>query len=455
MTKNILSNQSINLNQYFLDLICDQQANPRQINGAKWAEVLQILFDHEASEGGPYYNEEKELDIDLNIRIAYWLETQNVKLPKLLLFIQNNHDIPSSIDQEFKLMLKQEKSEILANSKIKNRQNNYQKKIYQIIIKSLRRDLSTWPKAIRRGALSELNSLVNCDHDRQIGLLTLFFAQAADLNFSLKLKEKTIELGRANFYLWLAYKIYDDILDNEGSNTLLPIANLAFKKFIEIFQQFDFDGRINKTQVDKLFGDLLTELENYNYQEIINSKKFLKNSNIILSDNFKRNPKTDSNFKYLYKKSIAHVFGPLCILLYCGHQIKSREFKYLLTFFQNYLSARQLDDDLHDWQEDLSHGRINSVAYFMLEQINKTEINLKTEMPLLQNVFFKQALKPMCQKLNSLLNLAEDSLAKLSLIKYPEYLLHLLKPLKASAAKAKNEQTSINLFWNAWQKLYS
>lgn len=56
---------------------------------------------------------------------------------------------------------------------------------------------------------------------------------------------------------------------------------------------------------------------------------------------------------YRANKSLPHALGPITLLYQCGYTLRSNETQTLISFFQNYLHARQLNDDAHDWQFDL------------------------------------------------------------------------------------------------------
>ncbi|MCX6797899.1 MAG: hypothetical protein NTX66_01605, partial [Candidatus Falkowbacteria bacterium] len=340
-------------------------------------------------------------------------------------------------------LTKNAKTKILATPILK-----INKKIYQIILQGLCRELSAWPPALAAAGLGELKALAKSDYDYQIGLLPLFFGQAQNLEIDSKIRPLIIKLGQANFYLWLAYKIYDNLLDNEGENILLPIANLAFKNFLTIYQNLSLG-----VKWDKFFSRLLVDLENYNYQELKNSQNYLKNS--ILMRPPRGATRHGAEFRNLHEKSLAHALGPLAILIYQGHRPNDKEFKKILNFFRGYLNARQLDDDLHDWPNDLGRGRINSVGYYILKSGQQKKFNLKTDLKILKKIFFKQALGPISQKLIKLINSAESALHGSNLIKQPEYLKQFLEPLKASVKKAESEHKELNLLLRDYKKLCS
>ena len=64
----------------------------------------------------------------------------------------------------------------------------------------------------------------------------------------------------------------------------------------------------------------------------------------------------------LCDKSLGHVLPALAVLFSLGYAPDSIAVDATVSFFKNYLAARQLHDDAHDWKDDLMHGRINAAT---------------------------------------------------------------------------------------------
>lgn len=62
-----------------------------------------------------------------------------------------------------------------------------------------------------------------------------------------------------------------------------------------------------------------------------------------------------------------------------------------------YCAARQLNDDIHDWEDDLSNGRITYVSSLLLRQahIKPGEHLLQELMPKLRKIFWDSELENM------------------------------------------------------------
>lgn len=414
----------------------------KTISPQNWAEITQLLIDHEMKPGGPYYDQNKKLDISLNIHIAAFLKKQGIILPSLIDFIKNNKNKLNSREKKLKkIILNSTPKENQSKTKKINTPKN-QEKIKKQILQQINKEIDTWPKNIVQTAQQELKNLSAGNKNTDIPLLTLFFANSLSTEDRKNNKHLIIPLGKANLYLWLAYKIYDDILDNEGKPELLPIANLCLLNFSQTFNNLKLDK-----QWKYFFHKTIAEMESCNYQEAIDNKKYCQNNKII-----KPNKYSTNNFRLLYKKSLPHAFGPLAIYWQCSKNIRNHNVKTLINFFCLYLSARQLSDDLHDWLDDLKNKQINSVTRLVLSQAKQKEFTAPKDIEKLKQIFLNQSLPVINQEMTKLLQQASDSLNKCQLIKNSEPLLNLLSPLTTQLKKSKRNQKNLLIFKEQYLK---
>jgi hypothetical protein len=171
-----------------------------------------------------------------------------------------------------------------------------------------------------------------------------------------------ISLGLANLYGWIAYTIYDDFTDKEGDPIKLPFANFCLRRMTAIYEELSSDGFYEKI-ISVQDQTSLHEINNFRF----NPKQPLFNLKL---------PKISKNF--LYKKSIGHMVGPLLVFKLAGYNENSNEFKSLEKLFQDYLAARQLADDMHDWEDDLRRGQLNYVSVDILKNYYGDEYNIES-----------------------------------------------------------------------------
>jgi hypothetical protein len=70
------------------------------------------------------------------------------------------------------------------------------------------------------------------------------------------------------------------------------------------------------------------------------------------------------------------------------------EVRQLQRFFHHFLIARQLNDDAHDWEDDLAQGRLTAVVDLLLTGYSgdPRHINLKTERAQLRQWFWERTI---------------------------------------------------------------
>ena len=396
----------------------------QEISPKQWPMILKLLTEREVSAGGPYYNKNQVVDLKLNLKISKFLKSQKIVLPKLEKFLNQKSTTEKLKKADHTTSLPDDES-----------------KIYNTIHRQIVQNIKTWPKPINGASQQEHLNLKNSRQSQEISLLPLWFIKSLAIKLNKKYYNLAIDLGKANFYLWLAYKIYDDILDGESGVSLLPTANLFFKNFIVIFkkQRLGYEW-------DKFLDQIINELENQNYQEFCVSQKYSKQTTVYpKSFNFKKEASC------LYKKSMAHATGPLAILLKLKVDSSTKEFKTIFSFFKNYLNARQLDDDIHDWTADLKRKKISPVIIFLMKKIDN-KIKNKEDLETLKRIMLNVALPEMSKQLSIFINNANNALRESILIKEPKYLQRLTSPIIENIAQTEKQRDALLKFQDAYRK---
>lgn len=165
-----------------------------------------------------------------------------------------------------------------------------------------------------------------------------------------KLKESSSRrLNRGSRNGWLAYTIYDDFLDGEGDVLSLSLANFAMRQSVRNFKQ-----AVNQPSFDKFVEATLEQVDAANDWEVRHA----------------RNPNQLPNYgRYarLAQRSWGHVIAPTGVMVLAGYALDSPEVKQLQEFFRQYIIAKQLCDDAHDWLSDLRRGHITPVVTLVLQ----------------------------------------------------------------------------------------
>ena len=139
-------------------------------------------------------------------------------------------------------------------------------------------------------------------------------------------------------------------------------------------------------------------------------------------------------------------------MLMHGHGLRSKKVQSALDFFRHYLTARQLNDDVHDWQDDLEAGRITPATDLIFEIWRKRYprvkiINLGESLPQLREIFWEDAIPALCAKIISHSDTATGHLRNLSLLE-PDYFIALVERQKSAAEKALKERAFVKEFTN-------
>jgi hypothetical protein len=186
-----------------------------------------------------------------------------------------------------------------------------------------------------------------------------------------------------------------------------------------------YNSILPKTDFTDVFNKTMDEIDAANYWEIVNcyDDKKLPNYN---------------DYSQLAKKSLGHALGPIAILYSLGFNKDSPEVKNVWIFFKHYLIARQLNDDAHDWEDDLKKGFINPVVV----EIFKRTANKKK----FKEIFWKEVLIEVSNIILKNINKARKNIIKIKLIEKPELILSILENPDQSAKKAIKEQTETMKF---------
>ena len=164
-------------------------------------------------------------------------------------------------------------------------------------------------------------------------------------------------------------------------------------------------------------------------------------------------PNYDTHLWVLADRSIGHALASLGVFYAYGHDTDA---EHLLAFFEHFLTARQLNDDAHAWQEDLRRGLINSVVErLILSKLNILPIQEMAPPELHQRLsvhLWKCEMVGLFENIQSELQAARQELEFCSLI-YPEFLIDLLKPIEQATSRAFEGRNRVLTFINIFSKV--
>jgi len=343
----------------------DKQA----LNGSDLGVFAKRLLANELEVGGPYYSYD---NLYTNALIAQLFRTLGSPLMKVESFVSEKLStmMPSDIktywsvswpNSLYHLELKNlniypktdlERTMITGIDEINPSKNTYEIKrsanAAEVYAKFY---IDKLAPSLNKIGISFWNKIVNIDARSEISSLATYVCNSIIANKDYDAKQ-SIMLGVANIYAWIAYTIYDDIIDEEAQPSHLSLANVMHRQSYAIFIE-EFPSK--RKLIDSHFNsvDVSNSLEIQKY-------RFTTPTNMVTIG---RIPKY-GNAKFLANRALGHVLGPKLILNKLG---LSRDQERLVnSIFDNYLIARQINDDLRDWADDLRNGHVSYVVSQLL-----------------------------------------------------------------------------------------
>lgn len=302
---------------------------------------------------------------------------------------------------------------------------------HEHIVERVTLAFKTLPAPLRKPALGMANHICRADQEREITQLPAFFASSLKKRPARITEELIRLLGTANVYVWIAYTIYDDILDNEGDAHLLPVANVALRRALDCYQR----AASGKTGFAAYMAEVFDATDTANAWEVTHCRFEISQ----VEDRISIGELPDyGNRMVLARRSYPHALGPMAIMAVYGFDPKSNTWRIMQTAFRHFIIARQLNDDLHDWQSDLLSGQINYVVAVLLRtlRVHVGVYALSSFMPTLKQHFWQHVLPEICQTILKHITLSRQAFVRSGLLKPDNDIEHLLATMECSAKEA-------------------
>lgn len=187
------------------------------------------------------------------------------------------------------------------------------------------------------------------------------------------------DLGAANICCWMAYTVYDDFLDNEGDPLLISAANSAHRASLLFARQALGD--------DAKYRKYFDAMDSANTWEQQQARFSINNGTILL----KELPAYGS-MAVIADRAGGHIAGA-CLV--ARHFLTGREYAAYEQALRHYLIAKQLNDDLHDWRQDICAGRITPVVAMIIGDagMSRGEYALDAATSQLEGVFYRKTFR--------------------------------------------------------------
>lgn len=367
------------------------------LHGRHIGVLAQRLMASEKTPGGPYAEPGTEPDAFTNSLIALFAAWAAGTLPGTMYFLRQSVEaglhsplVPDSILQCYMSLIEdfqsvQVQSPDVADSVLAAatllweppqaaKESTYDgETLDAAIFAFVAKEQSKLGSPLDQQAEAMLGRIKRANKQREITLIAQYFQSALrqpnDSNIT--------RLGIANVYCWLAYMAYDHILDDGEGADILPLANIAHRKALSHY-------RAAAPEAESLIEATFTRMDQANAWELAHARAKVDDGILSIT----ALPDYGSG-SHLAARSFAHVLGPLLVAVDAGHQLRSEALQSLRTAFSHYLIARQLNDDAHDWQDDIANGQLTFVVTKLLKarKFAGGELNLAQTLPQLQQLF--------------------------------------------------------------------
>lgn len=301
------------------------------------------------------------------------------------------------------------------------------------------------PEPLSSACRTMSQSMQKNDSHHEITLLPAFFANALSICPVWANKGRLIRLGEANLYGWMAYTIFDTVIDESDDTQLLPVACTALRRCHAAFW----------TCLPKNMGfwpvieEAFDAIDAANAWEIKNCRFEVEGTHITVA----ALPRYGRRHK-LAERSLGHLLTPLALLAAEGYALHSPEVKAVRLGLTHYLIARQLCDDLHDWEQDLQKGQITYVVAMLLRslRIKPGQHDVRELLARSRRYFWHQAVHPLCAVAGQHLAVARQAFAGSGLFTAKNEFFDLLERLEGGLQKTLDEQAEATAFLKAYAK---
>jgi hypothetical protein len=253
------------------------------------------------------------------------------------------------------------------------------------------------------------------------------------------------DLGAANLYGWLAYTIFDDFIDGEGRTDLMPIATLALRRSLQGF----LDAPPDQIVFKKLVHETFDAIDGANSWELANCRYRRTGNKLYI-----KNVPDYGDLSKLAERSLGHTLGPMAVILQSGAGDGAAA--HCREAFKQYLIVRQLNDDLHDWHEDLTSGHISYVVAKLLThgRVDPGSYDIPSLAARLRNGFWQSVLPDTCRQMQERLAAGRKELQTSGLFVPKSPMEKLFETMGATVEDTLARQRQATMFLEEYGKTY-
>lgn len=300
--------------------------------------------------------------------------------------------------------------------------------------------------ALRKEYMTTVGKIMRSKSGLQITAPATLVAKAGNWKVPQKILDT---LNSASLHGWLAYTIYDDFLDGTGSPQTLNVATIALRLSYQKFSQalapeYNFADFVSRT---------FNTIDSANYWELTHARASVTDGivTIINMPNYR-------SYKQLADKSLGHQLAVCSLATIHYGSIGHPNLTALQSFYKHFLIARQLNDDAHDWEDDLKAGHLSAVVSIILQDAYSApcSIMLDAALPKLRQQFWQHNLGQVVDLITSHIVKATKALHDIDDQQFNHDLfLGWLEALQLAADTALQGQKDTLQFIEAYEESYA
>ena len=428
-----------------------------EISGAELAHILMLLTRHEREEGGPYVLTPGRSDVDtgLNILIARVLKLLDVELPKLESYLKNAprvSEILTSEELAAEFAWREKAND--PHTELPESLSDEEVRCMQAVRMAVEKRLTAVDESLAARVRFVLERTIAGNPDGQMSRMALYMRQALGDDGTNYSDAHIGELGCANACFWASFIVYDDFWDDDeaAEPSLLPAANLMAREYSRYFTEL----LPKESGFSDFFHALMDKVDAANTWETLTCRIRVVGDDVHLPNELP----AYKDFGVKFYPAAGHIFGPLALLVQEGYAVDSLEAQSLINYFTHYLVAMQLNDDAHDWKEDLGRGHISTaVAILLLEwerrYPDRRTLNLESDMAELEQIFWFSVLDRVCDFVFERCRQATEALEALNFLKDPAPLKRFIERNEAVALQARRERVRSEEFLAAYEIMHT
>lgn len=387
------------------------------------ALIARRLVTSEQQVGGPYGKDTKE-DKEANAAIAQLFILLGAPLPNVNEYI---HRIKETVVSPlFTLLLEYPKNITKSQSPQKSTRSTKSTPS----VEHIEKELAALHNPARKTALALWQEMKQTYSYHEIISFSKDFGASLTPSFSAPIHLYDM-LSRANVYFWLASIIYDDFIDDETTISQLPVANITYRKSLLLYNDV-LSGKA---------AHFFTMIDEANAWELAHCRFLVTDTSITVGalPHYK-------DHIVLAHRAIGHILGPLAIAQSLG--VSKASEAHLYKGLCHYLIARQLDDDLHDWEDDTKRGHISPIVAMLLDGAGFApgEYPVKTVVERLRVHFFQDGLQKGCDLVLHHMAKARELLLKTELIMPNSIFFSYADTVEHTAKKAVGQVKQHQIF---------